>query len=238
MKLKDPKLYKFSLNFTSNGIDNNTKALDFITCDKTKNSKLFNQDALANNYYCFDLSRIFNENLTNFYYSNEVQSNTLIFSIEYDKDYLASLNETYKQELKNSQEIINFFYPQLTFSPNNYEHPLDIHLDFTTFFINPDSVFTNYIGYVETKLEQDENFLFNSIGKIGSVIHVIDQIQNYLKRTNKIEFLAYFELNLDGMYYNKYSRDYKKLPEVLAQLCGIMQPLMLGFSLFIQYFTE
>jgi len=105
-------------------------------------------------------------------------------------------------------------------------------------YINQKTKNENYLKYAETILEQDDNFIISSKSEIHSKIHISNRKQDYLPRVDNSDFLAFFELNLDGLYYNKYTRIYKKLPEVLAQVFGIMQPLMISFSFLVQYLSK
>jgi len=137
INFKDPNLYELSINFISEyqDIDTITK-LDFISCGKTKYSYLFSKFESANEYYCLNFSKIVDENLTNIYFSKEVLSNYLTFTINYNDTYLSTLNNTYKQKLLKSKETIFIYYPKISFSPNNYEVPLDIQMDYSYFDIN------------------------------------------------------------------------------------------------------
>jgi len=96
----------------------------------------------------------------------------------------------------------------------------------------------NIFKYAETKLEQDKNFFFEDKFEIKSEIHLANLKEYNFQRFDNSKELIYFRFELDGLYYNKYSLVYKKLPEVLAQLIGIMQPLMIVFSFVIEYFTR
>jgi len=148
------------------------------------------------------------------------------------------LNETSKQEILESDEAINYYYPQISFSPNNYENPLEVQLDYKTLFINSKTTIITSIGYAETKIIQDENVFFVSKSEINSVIHFANQFQYYIPKKDPSDSLAYFQFYLDGLYYNKYTRIYKKVPEILAQVFGIIQPLIILFSLLVKYFSK
>jgi len=45
-------------------------------------------------------------------------------------------------------------------------------------------------------------------------------------------------LRLDGSYYYKYTRVYKKISDILPQVFGIIHPLMHVFSFFVDYITK
>jgi len=126
---KDLNLYKISLNY----VEEKDRSyiiteLKFITCDKTQHSELIDNYDKAKNYYCIDFTQILNQNITNIYFTDNVKNNYIHFTIYYNNDYLKTLNETYKQELLNFEKYIYFYSPILSFSPNNYQKPLDIRL--------------------------------------------------------------------------------------------------------------
>jgi len=153
---KDPKLYEFSIEYIYE-IENNYSStkLDFISCEKTQYIYLFDKYENATDYYCLDFSNIYNQNLTNKYFSSEVSNNFLTFTVNYNFTYLSTLNETYKQILLKSYETFYFLYPKISFSPNNYEFPLDIHLDFSFFDLNQYNYNQIDLKYTEIKVEQD-----------------------------------------------------------------------------------
>lgn len=200
--------------------------------------QLFSNYTEAKKFYCIDFTNILNKNITSVYYTSEVLSKNIEIFIKYDYDYLATKNETYKQKLLNSIELLYFYVLQLSFSPSNYLNPIDINLEYDFFYINQKTKNENYLKYAETRLEQDDNFIFSSKSEIHSKITLQKKKQDYLPRVDKSDDLVFFELSLDGLYYNKYTRVYKKLPEVLAQVFGIMQPLMIAISFMVQYFSK
>jgi len=75
--IDDQNLYNFTLNYIEYfNITNitNTK-LDFISCDKTNNSRLFrNNTEEAKKFNCIDFTKIINKNITSFHYSDDVIS--------------------------------------------------------------------------------------------------------------------------------------------------------------------
>jgi len=172
------------------------------------------------------------------YFAYKVPSNYISFNVGYNYDYLNSLNETYKQTILNNNDKLYLFFPDLSFSPNNFQNSLDIQLDFLIIDLNPNIKYINQLKYAETKLEQDENFLFENFSQLDSKIHVANLREFNEPIKSQSEFLSDIRINLDGLYYNKITRIYKKLPDVLAQVLGIMEPLMLVFSFFIEYFTK
>jgi len=96
----------------------------------------------------------------------------------------------------------------------------------------------NSYKYSETKLEQDKNFFFDDKNEIESKIHLANQKENKFQRKDNSFCLIYLRFDLDGLYYNQYTRVYKKLPEILAEVSGIMEPLKIVFSFLIEYFTK
>jgi len=234
----DMKKYKFSLKYFQEYEDANSTSLDFISCNETKISELFNKYDEADQFHCIDFSKILNENITSNYYSEKVISKFIVLEIYYDTEYLDSLNETYRQDILNSSQEMNFFFPVLSYDPNKYNDPLDIQLDFLSFDLNQNNKYENTLRFSETKLQQDENLIYNDLSDIDSKIHISNQIQSYVTRINKSDYLASFRMNLDGLFYNKFTRVYKKIPEILAEAASILQPLMIAFSFFTQYFTK
>jgi len=237
-RLKNPKLYKFFFKYKKEyNLDNQTTMdVDFITCDKTPYSKMF--DIYAESMFCINYTKIMQQNLTNFSFLDNVQSNSIKISMEYNYDYLDKLNETYKQSLFNLQEYVFFYYPVLLFSPNNKLNPLDIQLDYNQFIISQKTEYSNDLRYAETEVEEDDNIIFDSKQIIDSEIHVVNQVINYETRTDKKKPLATFTLFLDGLYYSRYTRVYKKIPDILAEVLGIMHPLVIAFSYLVRYFTQ
>jgi len=65
--LKYPKLFRYSLSYIKqfDNLDENITNLSFISCNQTNYSKLFTMYDLGDVFYCFDISEILNENLTN-----------------------------------------------------------------------------------------------------------------------------------------------------------------------------
>jgi len=237
--LKDPNIYKFNEKFLKK-FENNTINIDinFITCDKTSYYYLFNKNGLAEKYYCIDNTPLVNEYFTNLYFSKNIQRNYLEFIAEYNQDYLSKLNETYKKQILSQEENIYIFFPQISFSPNNYENPLEIRLDYNLFKLTQNTKYINNLLFAETKLEQNENILFDTKSEFDSLIHISKQMEYLRPRYKLSDELAKIRIALDGLYYNKYTRVYKKVSEVLAQVFGIMQPLIISSSIIIQYFTR
>jgi len=235
---KDKNLYNLTLEYIEEfeGKFKKTK-LNFISCEKTKFSRLFDKYNKAEDFYCIDFSNILNQNITNIHFSDYVKQYFIQFTIYYNYGYLASLNETYKQMLLDSEELFIFYLPKLSFSPNNYHQPIDIHMDYNCFLINQKIKFINDLKFVETKLEQDENFFYKKQLQSHSVIHFENQIQEIGLR-KEAELLARFDMVLDGLYYNKFTREYKKIPDLLAQVMGIGKPLMIVFTYLIEYLTK
>jgi len=237
LNFKDPKLYNFKsyyvhyLNGTKNAIE-----LDFISCKNSSYSKIFLNDKLADSLICLNITKASNKNLTNI--SVEVSNKYIVFEIGYDHNYLATLDESYKKHILNTELGLNFYWPELSFSPNNYETALDIQLNFYRLYLNNNTMFISYNKFVETKLIQDENIIFEDMNQIKSVIYKSNQFEHFMPRTDQTEFLASFFFTLDGFYYYKYLRIYKKLPQILAEVFGVMQPLMIAFTFFIEFFSN
>jgi len=184
-----------------------------------------------------DFTKIINETITN--------SNTLSFKnnfieivLEYDYEYLTTLNETYRKSIIEGQGILSYLLPEISFSLNNYENPLKYNMNSNHININQNFTILNEILYTVTKIEQDENFLFNKKMEIESPIHFQKKNENILPRKGYFKILAGLKLYLDGLYFNKYTRVYKKAPEILAEVSGIIQPLIILFSFLIEYFTR
>jgi len=232
----DSKLYKFSLNFVKNDYNLSVTNINLITCDKVNYSNIFEHHSGAKTFKCFDLSEILNENLTTLV--EEYSYNYFEFFIEYDNDYIVSLNETNKNEILNSEEIIYFYYPRLFISPNNYLNPLDIHLGFDSITIYKNMKYIYIMKYIVTNLEENDNFVFDSFSVFDSEIHFVDKEIRIIPRVNESDYLTKFIISLDGSYYDKYTRVYKKISDILPQVFGIMQPIMILFSFLIQYFTK
>jgi len=192
LTLHHPKLYKYSLNFIKEFDSENETIIkiDFITCDKSNHSNLFGTFGM--NFLCFDYSKILDESLTSLYFANDIQSKYFQLLIEYDYNYFALLNETSKQTVLNTGELVTIFFPVLTFSSNNYSNPLEIKLDYNIFYLNYNTTFINRLRYAETKLKQDENFIFDSKKEIDSKVHIANQIQDYILRNNNSHKLAEF----------------------------------------------
>jgi len=235
--LEDPKLYKSSLYFVKEDFERHPIQLDFITCDKSYHSDFINYHTHSEHYHCINMKDLINENLTSNYLSNEIHTNYIEFSLKYDNDYINTLNETYKQTLLNLDERIDVLFPELS-SPNNYYNPLQIKLDFSDLYLNKDIQYRNLFGFAETKLERDQNFLLDDEFEIRSEIHLANLKEYSYQRFDNSQELIYLRFYLNGLYYNKYTLVYKKLPEALAELMGIMQPLIIVFSFVIEYFTK
>jgi len=236
---KDPNLYKFSLNFVEEYENyNKSMNLDFITCDQVNYSYIFNYYYGPNTFTCFNLTKIFNNDLTNEYYSEYLSFNYLDFYVDYNYNYLSSLNETYRNKLLNSDEIMYFYTPQISFSPNNYKNPLYLQLNFDSLNINKDTKYNNFFNFIVSKLEQNENFFYDTFSEIHSEIHYTNKDLRIFPRVYESDYLAKFRIKLDGFYFNKYKINYKNIPDILAQIFGIMQPLSLALSYIIQYLTK
>jgi len=235
--LEHPNLYNISFRYLIISGENTTKInLDLINCNETKQSKLFHQ--YAENYSCIDYTKILKKNLTNFDFFSAEENNIVTFSVRYNYDYLATLNETYKQLILNSTDTIYILFPRISFSPNNYNNPLDIYLDYNWFNINKKETYYLDLKYSQTLLEEDQNFIFDRVSIFDSVIHFEDKREIVSPRNDNNADLAYIWIYLDGLYYNNYKRIYKKLPEILAQVYGIMSPFIIVCSFLIEYFTK
>jgi len=239
-RLDNPNLFKYSIMFVKDSEDGygDQIELDFITCDEIQYWKLFYSHKIAKNSYCIDFTKIYNQNMTNIHFSDGVLSNYLEFTVKFNYDYLNILNNTYKNEILSEEYIFNYYFPKLSFSPNNYEDPLSVQLDFSTFYLKNNTKYISELRYSESRLEQEENFLFDSITEMDWEIHISNNYENYRSKHIEDHELAIFQLCLDGLYYNKYRRIYKKVPEILAQVIGIMQPVKVLFSLLVNYFTK
>jgi len=236
VNFRDPKLYKLSLYYLTmeNNLHYSTK-LDFISCNKTSYSKIFKR--INQELYCIDFNKILNMNITDTYNLAKIQ-NFLLLGIDYDYEYINTLNETYKQSVLDSEESFIYYLPDFSFSPNNYKNPFAIQLNIQGFSLNQNQYYSNSIKYAETVFEQDEHFLFEKKSEIRSKIHLQHQEEMYLIRDKKPSSLGTFIFNLDGLYNNKYTRVYKKCPEILAEISGIMDPLMIFFTIFLEYFSK
>jgi len=236
LNYQDPNLYNLKLNYITmdNNILNFTK-LDFISCNKTSYSKLFIN--IIEELYCIDMKTILNKNITDGNYVEKI-AKFIELEIDYDNDYINTLNETYKQYVLNLEEGINYYLPDFSFSPNNYYNPLAIQLTIQEFSIDLNRLYTNTIKYVETKFEQDEHFLFEKKSEIQSKIHIQHQEEIIFSGDKKYNNLASFTLVLDGFYNYKYTRVYKKCPDILAQVSGIMRPLIIFFKILLKYFSK
>jgi len=235
----NPELYKYNAFFLQI-LENQTtirSSIDLMTCDKAKYSNLFFDEFHAALMICLNLTNYINKNLTNYFYSTAVQSNIIEFSINFDYDYYNSLDTIKKEEIKSSTEIIGYFWPELSISPNNFSNPLDIRLNYNKFYLNEDRIYRNNLRFIETVLQQDTNYFIDEMAKYDSAIHVANQYANYPTRKNKNDELAKFQFYLDGLYTNKYSRIYKKVPGILAEVSGIMQLLIIIFTRLTAYFS-
>jgi len=184
-----------------------------------------------------DFTNIINETITN---SNSLslKRNFIEILLEYDYDYLTTLNETYRQSILEGKEKLSYFLPEISFSLNNYEKPLEYNVNVNHIIINQNYTFLSEFLYTVTKIDQDENFIFNRKLEIDTSIHIQNKIGNILPRKGYFNKLAGIQLSLDGFYFNKYTRVYKKAPEILAEVSGVIQPLIILFSFLIEYFTK
>jgi len=237
---RDPNLYRLSFYYVEEFeySEEVVTILDFISCKNTKYSYLFNESNDADEFYCLNLTKFFTKNFTVSTSLSNSKNDYFKIIMEYNLDYLSTLNETYKQELLNIDEEISFFYPQISFSPHNYENPLEIKIFDGIFFVNQFTRYKNYLGYSEFKIEQDENFFLDGKTEIDSKIGFVKKNEYLLPKTKLTDKLATIIIELDGQYYNKFTRVYKKLPEILAQTLGIIQPIKIAISILIEYLTQ
>lgn len=98
-------------------------------------------------------------------------------------------------------------------------------------------MYRNNLRFFETILEQDPNYFNDNKVNFGSAIHVENQFGNYPSRKGDVVELAVFQIYLDGLYSNIYTRTYKKVPEILAEVARIMDFIIIGFTYFVGYYT-
>jgi len=212
--------------------------IDLISCN-ANHSNLFFNNLIANNFYCLNLTNVINKNITNFTFNdNNISKSFIYFTIEFDDDYLNSLNETFKKSFLEEVRYFHYVWPESTFSPNNYNNALKTQINFNNMQISHDIKYSNVLKFTETKLEQDENLFFENIQKVNSILHISNQFQYYTPRRSQLEPLVEFYVFLDGLTYNRYLRIYKKLPQILAEVLGIMEYLMLAFSFIVKFLTN
>jgi len=94
------------------------------------------------------------------------------------------------------------------------------------------------LKYAEIRVENDNNLFTQTLTEMDSAIFLENQYRNNRIRVDKFDDLAYFQLDIDGLYFNKYKRVYKKIPDVLAEVFGIMQPVILIFSILVKFLTK
>jgi len=234
------KLFKYSAIFKEFIVGRDepiSTPLELMKCDEAKYANLFFDIDHAGAMSCLNLTSIKKKNLTNFFYSKAVQSNIIEVSLNYDYDFYNSLNETVKTYLKNRITPVGYFWPELSISPNNFTNPLDIQLNYNKFYLSEDTFYRNNLRLVETVLEQDINYFTDGVQPHSSKIHVAFQFANYPSRKGKTSDLAKFQIYLDGLYTRKLTRVYKKIPEILAEVSGTMDLIILACTYFVGYFT-
>lgn len=117
--VKDPRLYKLSAKYREVYVDNIINIdFDMISCNSLSNSYNIDEDELQN-LYCMDFNKFLNKNITNFS-SISLLIKKVRLEIQYNFTYLETLNDTYRQNMINSDDFILYFYPVFSFSPNNY----------------------------------------------------------------------------------------------------------------------
>jgi len=228
------------INYTEKNKVRKEIQLDLVNCEKIKyknKNKFFGKN--DRDFLCINFTSLKNQTLTNYFIFSKVGFNILEFTLKYDYNYLATLNESFKNYFLDSTDTITILFPQLYFNPNDDKNPLDVYSDYTSIDISKNRLYSMEYRYAETKLLENQDIILDDPDLKDSVIHLADKTEYVVTREDNINVpLVNIRFFLDGFYYNNYKRIYKKLPEILAQVFGIMEPLIIIFSILTEYFTK
>jgi hypothetical protein len=207
-------------------------------CSKKKfhpeTEEMYDFDLLDNGYCINETVKIggFQDNPYNIFLTinlgrckNETNSTT---SKSVNSNVKCASNEEIDQFLSRNDTQMTFYYEEISFSPINYDNPVYYYITEDFFKINPYFTQINQYYLQEYIVSTDSGILVPNTIDI-SYQH-IDKSRNYFYHSNnsysdsfiKIQFFTseYVTLNL---------RSYAKLPQIVAQLGGLLKVI---FSVF------
>jgi hypothetical protein len=140
-------------------------------------------------------------------------------------------SEFIRKELNKNDKQILVYYISKNFNPINYDSPLISYLSYESFSISP-SICKRSDFFIGTITVETDSGYINSKKNLESH-QIIDYISSdfYIKTLNDS---CYLKLQLHSGETNRhYLRLYMKIPELLAQMGGIINTFNLIFSFFL-----
>ena len=192
--------------------------ISFVKCKHEFLAEFENADDAIKNYivrngHCFEMnntifkgSPMFTTNSTGFRY---------IFGYDTEKYYdFASFNDTFPFR-------IQFFYQSVLYNPNNYTNPIKKELGMLQ-SISDAYHFYHYRSYFSlTTSERDDNIFFSDVKLTKNF--GLTQFQYGFLSYDPVDYHYQYLMQLDIFlehYHEVYSRKYKKIQEVMAEISG------------------
>ena len=246
-----PKFYfnKHFYNKTNGKYESDSKEIKAIKCNEILlDDKIESGIFDLSKFYCPNLSEISDESLEG-NYSTDIL-NTLVFTLNVcnDKEYkdCKDLDKIFK--LFEEKHIwISGLFPKVNYIIDNQNKPFHLELFNYYNFISPNKYVYDEIILSKYELEDDRGIFFedlNKIVKIGvsknshfplvrSEKSVISK-NNINEKNNKF-YTAYFYFDQHQYFYSRY---YKKLPDVFAQIFGTLDIIIIFVIFFYNIYCK
>ena len=230
------KLFHKSKNQTSKKEND----LKFTKFDKNifYNNKFNNEfeTLKLNNFYCYinkdyDIQGIYNDKIFNFFE----------FRIEIkDKNNFDELSSI----LKNKECKFNFFYIKNAIDLEDFYNPIKSYILNKFFYLEPDSLNIMNLYFSLTKFESDNNILLNNPKKNYTIDITNTETLRLYKGIERFNENVYEDETLGKIYLRSDTkmtiadRQYQKLNDFIADVCEILERILIFILLFVNVFIE
>jgi hypothetical protein len=233
----------------------NFKSFASTSCKGSHYENIFNNSIYkAEDWNCLDFKQI--ENLQIFGSWDTIEYSYLLLQMQIcDIDYINSKKRNckdfkkVKDSLSKNNLLMNFLYYEVDFKANNYESPLQKVFKTYFFNINLNLQKMDFLKFQNTKLEQDDSYLFS--GQIEKAnmygIYPLEKL-NFFRSDEELKLIYdsdeqkteenfYSLFIMFDMVFNKYSRNYLKIQDVMGNVNGFMEFFILIVS-FVSIYSD
>jgi hypothetical protein len=243
--------FTFTENFYKNNNSSYTdEFIEAISCDKIPYPNKLNENNFdLSSYICPNMNNITDKFLGG---SHDFKENTteIMFYLSICKNQSEECRDPkeFKKDFMNEFIFIEFIYPEVTYSIDNYTNPFNVKLKSQMNFLNYRRVPFNSFSFSSYELEDDNGNFFENINyqnKIGisNIIQYDDhkeEVEDFKNDKNftlkeSTYFFCAFSFDKNSLFF---SRSYLKFPDVYANVSGLMDLFILFISLFYSIFNK